>query len=303
MDEMDKIDLPEDLRNHVVLEFGRVIQSPYYSRVIELAQHMSTYQIIGEGRNEKHFVALAESESEQWLDLYDIVQNWKSSRVHYGNLNASPKHRLGIFQCYLTRSKSDDTERYCFNNNWIGCRRIHEGHALELFIKTGRFLNKVEFEPDKESIRNRVTEGIGEYGLCPAFDFARIEEKINELPLIINLNADENWQPIIESDNHGEGGRLIGIQYNIDRVLKDAPIIDDVDELDAFSVRRRGFLHEYDEAWEHKIVILSSEQYDEGAKNGILPEIAKLGLKGWLLITIVPKESEWHFILQRRRPY
>jgi len=297
------VDLPDDLRGHVVLEFGRILQSPSYSRVIELAQHMSKYQRIGEGRNERHFVALTESESEQWIGLYEVVQNWKSSRVHYGNLSASPRHLLSIFQCYLAGSKSEDIEGYCLKDNWIGCNRIREGHSLELLFEEGRFFRKTEFEPNKELIKNRVKEWSSKYGLCPAFDFSKIEEKIDELPSVINLSRNENWQPIIEPNYDGGGGRLIGIQYNIDHALQDAPLIDDVDELGAFSVRSHGFLQKYDEVWEHKIVVLSSEQYQKGVKKGILSEITELGQKGWSLVTVVREEGEWHFVLQRKRPY
>ena len=147
--------LPDEFANRIVLEIGCVAQSPSYLKVIEFAQRMSEYWEAGEGKNKKHYVPLVEVEGKQWLKLYDLVRNWKTSRVHFNNIEASTNYNGGIFRCYLARLASGNMDEYCFDNNWIGCQLVHEGHTLELFTKTGKFEDGMDFKPDKEMIKKK----------------------------------------------------------------------------------------------------------------------------------------------------
>ena len=140
-------------------------------------------------------------------------------------------------------------------------------------------------------------------GLCPAYQFDRLTDSINNFPEIINYETDDKWQPILESDASGEEIRVIGIQYNIEDIYAEAPTLSDADDLEKFSVRKRGFVQEYHEAWEHRIVILSNERYEEEVGSGSIDEISELGKKSWVIVAVNQVENEWHFILERRRPY
>lgn len=300
---MDESQVPSDLKDYVVLEFGRVTQSPYYSRVVELAGRMSAYRKEGSGRDQKNFIALTPGDSAAWLEIYDVVQNWKSSRVHFGSFNAHARHRRGTFDCYLARSKAEDGDAYCFEGNWIGCKRITEGRTLELYNHSGMFINEEEFEPDRKFISSRIIDKLVDYSLCPAFKLSRIEQSLSQLPISINVTENENWQPIIEADFYDDTARLIGIRYSVESKRYEAPTISDVDKLEAFSTRRRGFVHEYEDVWEQRIIILRKEQWEEAANSGDIPEVSEMGKKGWSLVNIIPSEGSWYCILQRRRPF
>ena len=295
--------LPDEFKDRVVLEIGCVAQSPSYLKVIEFAQRMNEYWEAGEGKNKKHYVPLVETEGKQWLELYDLIRNWKTSRVHFNTIEAPTNYNGGIFRCYLARLNSGNLDEHCFDNNWIGCQLVREGHSLELFARTGKFENGMDFKPDKEVIKKRIENSHYELGLCPAYKFNRLTDSINNLPEIINYETDDKWQPILEGDASVEGIRVIGIQYNTENIYAEAPVISDTDDLEKFSVRNRGFLQEYHEVWEHHIVILSKERYKEEVSIGSIKEISELGKKGWLIIAVNQVANEWHFFLQRKQPY
>ena len=295
--------LPDEFKDKVVLEIGCVAQSPSYLKVIEFAQRMNEYWEAGEGKNKKHYVPLVEAEGEQWLELYDLVRNWKTSRVHFNNIEAPTNYNGGIFRCYLVRLASGNLDGHCFDNNWIGCQLIHEGHTLELFTKTGKFEDGMDFKPDKEMIRKRIENSHYELGLCPAYKFSRLSDSINNLPEIINYETDDKWQPVLESGVSGKEIHVIGIQYNTEDIYAEAPTLSDTDDLEKFSVRKRGFVQDYHEAWEHHIVIVTNERYKKEAITESISEISELGKKGWQIIVVNQVGNEWHFFMQRKQPY
>jgi hypothetical protein len=300
---MDENEIPEDLRDLVVLEFTNIPQSSSYARVMKLAQSMSKYRKIGTGRDEKHFIGLVESEKIQWFEIYNLVLNWKTSRIHFKEINASARYQLGIISCYLDGIKSSEMDKYCFLNNWIGCQKIYEGRSLDLCKGAGCFLSDKEFKPDKDYINKNINDSIYRFSLCPIYNFSRIEKSIQELPAIINFDTDKKWKPILEFDSLGEGIHIVGIKYSSEQIAKNAPFISDVDKLGAFTIRNHGLFQDFNEVWEHRIIILSRDQYSRESKNGNLSEITALGQKGWQLVTIFSKENELHFILQRKRPF
>ena len=256
--------IPEDFKNIIVLEFTNVSQSSSYTRVIQLAQNLSKYNKIGIGKNEKHFVGLVESEKDQWFELYNLVLNWKTSRIHYKNESTSPRNYLGIITCYLNQTDLFKIDNYCFLNNWIGCQRIYEGHELDSFKGAGSFLSDNEFEPNKETIKRNITNTQYRINLCPLFDWERIEKSLRDLPTIINLGNNENWKPILEPDSSGKIIHIIGIHYQDKQILKNVPIITEVENLNTVTFNDHGILKIFDEVWEYRIIILSREKYKIG---------------------------------------
>ncbi len=285
----------------VILEFGHVPNSPNYSRAVELAQSMGSYRQEGEGSQLRHYVSLVESEGEKWITLYCIVQAWKSSRVSRGNLSNLPKGNEWTFRCYLERCRASDKAAHCFKDNWVGCQKVTAGHLLLLDYDSGRFVGKEEFEPDKEAIKQRIKRNLDRYGLCPAFSLTRINEQVDGLPATIKLADNANWKPIVESEYSTGILRFSGISYKSEPEITKGPVVEDIDEVEEYSVRHFELALSDKQEWEHKILILEHNQWLDGARSGTVPEIADLGRKGWQLLTVIHIEGEWHCIFQRRR--
>ena len=286
----------------IILEFGHTPNSPNYSRAVQLAKSMSSYSCEGWDSQLRHQVTLTESESDIWFQLYEIVQMWKASRVIRGNLSESAKHNESLFRCYIASCKSADVQAYCQLENWIGCQKLRLGRHLLLSANAGKFNGKEKFEPNKDAIRNNVIDESSRLGLCPAFNLSRINSQIDKLPSTIDLHENTEWESVIEPEYSTGVIRLSGISLKPKSNIQKGPEVENIDELNSFGVRRYGSVFEYKESWEHKIITLSESEWSESAHNGIIPQIAELGGKGWQLLTIFPINHEIHCIFQRRRP-
>jgi hypothetical protein len=288
-------------KQKVLLEFGHTPNSPNYTHAVELARNISTYRQAGSGSQLRHIVALTESEGNQWIQLYAMVKDWKASRISYGKISSSANRHEWTFRCYLDRCQASDKEAHCFTDNWIGCRKITEGHTLFLYRRTGRFVSKDKFEPNKDAIKQNILEDLNSYGLCPSFDLTCINAQIDKLTLLIELHDASKWRPVIESD-YTDKVRLAGIALNIHHESFEGPVIEDIDELDEFGIHRYGVDVVFRKAWEHKVLVVDHNTWLSGAQAGTIPDLERFGLKGWQLVTVVHVDDEWHCILQRAKP-
>lgn len=285
-------------QEYINLEFGYVPSSPNYSLAVELAENMSTYVTQGSGRQMRHTVALSETEADKWLQLYEVVKNWKSLRIFKGDIVASRRGAQSAARCYIERMNSEDKDAYCYGGNWIGCRKVREGYLLELNYGVGRFLGKDKFEPNKEEIRHRVEKGIEEYSyrICPAFSREKIFKEIDKLPSVIELRDNPDWQPLAQPEYGSDVIRLTSIEYGLKREIPKGPIIEGDDELlGDYSIRPRSGQN----IWEHKFIVLSHDEWMEGVQTGSISKVFELGQMGWMLVNVVRVKDEWHCVFQR----
>jgi len=287
---------------NIILEFGHTPNSPNYTRAVQIAKSMNSYRYEGLDSQLRHQVALTEAESDKWFQLYKIVQNWKSSRVTRGEHSESAKYNESLFRCYIARYKATDKEAHCYLDNWIGCQKVRAGRHLLLSDDAGKFNGKEKFEPNKKAIRESVIKESSRLGLCPAFSMSRIDAQIDKLLPTINLPDNTEWEPVIEPDYSTGAIRLSGVSLKPKNDMQKGPEVENIDELSGFGVRRYGNVIDYKESWEHKIITLSESEWSEAAHDGIIPQIAELGEKGWQLLTIFPINHEIHCIFQRRQP-
>lgn len=263
---------------------------------------MSSYKQEGLDRQLRHQVTLTESESDNWFQLYEIVQTWKASRVIRGGLSRDAKHNESLFRCYIVRCKAIDQETHCHLDNWIGCQKVRVGRYLLLSANAGKFNGKEKFEPNKNAIRQSVMEESNRLGLCPAFSIDRINSQIDKLPSTINLPDNTEWESVIEPEYSTGVIRLSGVTLKPKSDIQKGPEVENIDELEGFGIRRYGTVFDYKESWEHKIIVINETKWTEEAHNGVILQIAELGGKGWQLLTVLPINHEVHCIFQRKRP-
>ena len=287
--------------HYILLEFGYVPNSAYYKMAVGFAQRMHEYWCEGEGRNLKHFAPIDETKGEEWLELYNIVKNWKTTRLHYGDQIAAPVYTtLYMLACFIKRCEVEKKDEYCCEGNWIGCQRVLQGSKLGL--GDGEFDSIEVFIPNKDAIHKSVnTFYPGTYSLCPVFDIDQARIEIDKLPSKILISETPNWIPIIKTEYHSGVTRLSGISYKDSNALKQqGPVVENINELEEYTFENERQFQEPDYLWEHKILSTNHENWITQAREGKVLEIKDLGNKGWMLVSTTLIDNMVYCVFQRK---
>ena len=185
----------------VNITFGRST-SASFEQAVDICKNIPTYSVSGEGKTEKHEIVLPITEAELIANLYDLIGNWKSSRMLI-NGRPSSKKDLSYFGvgCYRSKQKAFQADQYCFGeretelNIW-GCKRLN----MPIFewgggwLSYGNFDNSGIWHFDKNKIKHELELGIKENELCPVLNRKRILDTLNNLPDTVNPKQDKNWE-------------------------------------------------------------------------------------------------------------
>ncbi len=185
---------------YVSLSFGKST-SKNYTKAVALAEAAPKYiRSTDEMENIIH-QAIYGPESEQYLDfiaLYELVSNWKSSFVVINGSIVDRKIIQGLNYCYGDKCRSSNPS-FClgasmFTENPFGCHRLQVSSWNHAWWTYGRFDSNGVWHVDKLSIGKRMKEKASMYELCPAFSRERVLEGLESLPTTIDPNSDENWR-------------------------------------------------------------------------------------------------------------
>lgn len=185
----------------VKISFGKS-SSPNYQQAIDICKNIPTYSVEGEGKQISHSIELPITEVELLINLYELVGNWKSSKMLI-NGQRKTKKSLTYYGvgCYRKRQKAYNPKQYCFGENnfdaniW-GCKRL----KMPIYEWGGGWLSYGEFDKsgiwhfDKDRIEHDLELAIKENELCPILNRNRILKTLQNLPNKINPKNNEIWE-------------------------------------------------------------------------------------------------------------
>lgn len=164
-----------------------------------------------------------------FINLYELINNWKSSFVAINGQLVDRKIIGGINYCYGDKCRSGNPE-FCygasqFTKNPFGCHRLQVSQYNHPWWSFGDFDNKGIWHVNKKEIHERIKENAKPYYQCPAFSLEKVKEAFNNLPDKINPDKEKEWVRMGNeiTNSEIEKNRVIG-EYNININLS----IDDV---------------------------------------------------------------------------
>ncbi len=205
--EADRINhLSTELQVAIVeISFG-YSSSPNFQKAVDICKNIPSYSVINEGKQAKHKVTLPITEVELIINLYEIVGNWKSSKMLI-NGHIATKKDLTYFGvgCYRNRQRSYNPKQYCFGeteyeaNIW-GCKRLNLPISEwgSNWLDYGNFDKSGVWHFDKKRIKHELELGLKENELCPMLNRKMVLDTLDKFPNSINPKRDKNWQYKIE---------------------------------------------------------------------------------------------------------
>lgn len=180
----NSIDFPDW---YVSLSFGKS-NSPNYPQAVELAKMAPIYLEQDNDGQILHQAVYSDKANEylQFIQLYELVRNWKGHYVVINGELVDRKIISGLNYCYGDRCRSANPD-FCFGaspmtGNPFGCHRMqisncnHPWWSFHLPQESG--LLKI----DKEAILRRMVEYSEPYRHCPAFNWERAVAALKKLP-------------------------------------------------------------------------------------------------------------------------
>ena len=184
----------------VEISFSRS-SSAQYPRAVEICQKLPTYREQGSGPSLSHRVSLPVTETELIINLWELVGNWKASRLLVDGQPASKSTLVyGGIGCYRSRQKAFQPEQYCFGENvqefnFWGCKRL--GMPVTPWgapwLDHGQMDKSGVWHFDKPRIRHDLEAALHENRLCPVLERRRALETLEKLPDTVNPKVDSRW--------------------------------------------------------------------------------------------------------------
>lgn len=180
------------IKNAFMITFSKST-SPNFDRALFLAKKADKFEIT---KHNNQTIYQATYLPENYLDfitLYELVGNWKSAFV-FKDGEMIDRRVLGqINYCYGDKLRSHD-ESFCFGasmftENPFGCHRlmIHSGQRPWYEWKKGEDSRYIYI--DKDAMRKQIDSKANTYRICPAFNYDKIIDILNNLPNKIDKNS------------------------------------------------------------------------------------------------------------------
>ena len=211
----------------VEISFSRS-SSAQYPRAVEICQKLPTYREQGSGPSLSHRVSLPVTETELIINLWELVGNWKASRLLVDGQPASKSTLVyGGVGCYRSRQKAFQPEQYCFGENvqefnFWGCKRL--GMPVTPWgapwLDHGQMDKSGVWHFDKPRIRHDLEAALHENRLCPVLERRRALETLEKLPDTVNPKVDSRWAYV--TDVQEIRGEYREVAVGIKPVLKEA---------------------------------------------------------------------------------
>lgn len=133
----------------------------------------------------------------QFIQLYELVSNWKSCFVTMNGKLMDRKIIGGLNYCYGDRCRSGSS-RFCYGasiatENPFGCHRLQISNFNSPWWGFGYFSSRNIWIVDKESIKDRIKLYSKSYSMCPAFSYDTVFKALEDLPNKIDLTKNKEW--------------------------------------------------------------------------------------------------------------
>lgn len=183
------------------LEFG-YSSSQNYDKAVAICKNISTYSESGSGKNIRHSVTIPTTEIDLLINLYDLIGNWKNSKMLI-NGRACTKKDLTYYGlgCFKTMREAPNKANYCYGvfndierNIW-GCKKLE----MPIYPWGGGWLSYGAFDKNgvwhfnKKAIKEELEIKIKKFELCPILNKTEIFKTLDLLPDTINPKIDKNW--------------------------------------------------------------------------------------------------------------
>lgn len=186
-------DIPEEIADwpwYISLSFGNST-SANFSKALFLAK-AANYYLETETDGNKIYQAFYKSDPSEYLkfiQLYELVGNWKSAFVIINGSLVDRKIIGGLNYCYGDRCRSGRKD-FCFGASYMtqnpfGCHRLQMSAANNPWWSFSHF-DGVNYVIDKTAIRDRAKTFSKAYKLCPCYDEPYVNKVINELPSVLS---------------------------------------------------------------------------------------------------------------------
>ncbi len=209
-----------------------------YDAAVKLCQKIPTYKTKGNDKKARHYVKLFITDVELIISIYDLVGNWKSSKMLINGEPSTRKHlTMGAMSCYMARQRAHNPQASCYGTSWKdmnlwGCTRlnmpINEWHSG--WLEYGHFDEEEQgaWKLDKKKIWAELEKEIARNKLCPALNRLKVFNTLKGIPTKINPEHNHRWKYKLE--NRFINGEWRQVAIGIVPVLKNSSyyILDDV---------------------------------------------------------------------------
>lgn len=158
--------------------FGRALY------IAKNARRYNEYEMDGDTIHQAYFRADKE-EYLNFIRLYELVSNWKSSAVLINGELIDRKIIGGINYCYGDKCRNGRSD-FCFGaseytENPFGCHRLQISTYNNPWWTFGHWRGNT-FNVDKNAIQERIKEYSTAYSVCPHFNYDVIMFRLKMLP-------------------------------------------------------------------------------------------------------------------------
>ncbi|HZJ90637.1 MAG TPA: hypothetical protein VFC62_04030 [Atopostipes sp.] len=165
--------------------------SANYNKAVQFAKAFPSYRETGEGRSLNHVITVDDSRESflNFIILYDLVGNWKSTVFNINGEMVDRKTMGSIKYCYGDKCRSVK-EDFCFGasmftENPFGCHRLqisqHNNPWWNYYYRDGK-----GYTLNYPEMMNRIERTNDSYRYCPAFNLSYIKQVADFIPKSLN---------------------------------------------------------------------------------------------------------------------
>lgn len=175
---------------YISLSFGKS-NSNNYGKAVELAKSAPTYLETNPDGNIIHQAIYSNNSKEylQFIKLYELVKNWKSSFVIINGEHIDRKIVGQLNYCYGDKCRSGNPS-FCYGASYMtenpfGCHRLQISACNHPWWEFYRKV-KGKWILDKNAMMERINSYASIYNICPDFDYDNIMRVFNKFPKSIS---------------------------------------------------------------------------------------------------------------------
>ncbi len=200
---INDIALKDDPDWYISLSFGKS-SSASFPQAVALAKMAPKY-LENSVEDKIIYQAIYSSTPKDYLNfvkLYELVSNWKSCFVIINGEMVDRKIVGQLNYCYGDCCRSGNPE-FCYGASYMtenpfGCHRLQISACNHPWYTFGTLHNDGYFYIDKKAIEERAASYASIYYRCPKFNWQRIKEAIDNLPVRINR---QEYFDMMDSDD------------------------------------------------------------------------------------------------------
>lgn len=188
---------------YISVSFGKSTSDNYQKAVILAKSAPHYYEQMDDGKILHQ--AIYSSQCNEYLNfvlLYELVKNWKSSFVMINGDLIDRKIVGNLNYCYGDRCRSGNPD-FCYGASYMtenpfGCHRLQISACNNPWWSYYKHVGN-RWVLDKTSMLQRINSYANIYNVCPMFNYEKIISVLNQLP---NSLSDKQIQSLQSSNRH-----------------------------------------------------------------------------------------------------